>query len=173
MPDSYRTHSSIQSSRKMEKQNKTAFICDDNLGKLAKLLKACGYDTLFQKTIADGELIAKALAEDRTIISRDRRLARKGAPENLLIIKTDDPDEQLKDVLLSLGLKPEFKDWLTRCLECNILLAKVSKEENKNRIPPYVFFTQSEFFKCSNCDKLFWKGTHHQRMMERLLKIMG
>jgi len=157
----------------MEKQNKTAFICDDNLGKLAKLLRACGYDTLFSQTITDGELIFKALSEERYLLSRDRKLLQKGASEKFLIIKADDPDEQLKYVLLSLNLKPECKDWLTRCLECNVPLAKVSKEENKNCIPPYVFFTQNEFFKCSKCHKLFWKGTHHQRMMERLLKIMG
>jgi len=150
-----------------------SFICDDNLGKLAKLLRALGYDTLFQRAIADGDLIAKSLAENRYLITRDCKLIHKGAsPELLVLIKDDDPGNQLKYLLSQLGLKPKRTEWFKRCLDCNTMLEKTSKEENAHRIPDYVYKNQSEFYRCSHCDKLFWKGTHHQRMTARLEKLV-
>ncbi|MCP4634596.1 MAG: hypothetical protein GY855_16835 [candidate division Zixibacteria bacterium] len=149
------------------------FICDDNLGKLAKLLRALGYDTLFFRTISDGELIATALKDNRIIISRDRNLITKGASENsLILVDLDDPDDQLRYIIKQCDLEPPGDNWLTRCLDCNKILIEVSKEEYTERIPPYVYKTQKEFFKCSKCDKLYWKGTHHQRLVERLMRVV-
>ena len=159
----------------MENRNDISlFICDDNLGKLAKLLRASGFDTLFFREISDGDLIARALADNRYIITRDRKLSFKGAdPEMMILIESDNPDEQLMYVLAQLGLKPARNNWLTRCLDCNTILKEVPREDYADRIPPYVFKTLNEFYKCENCDKLFWKGTHHQRMVERLSRIIN
>jgi len=150
-----------------------SFICDDNLGKLAKLLRALGYDTLFFRTITDGDLISLALKDNRIIISRDRNLITKGASENkLILVDLDDPDDQLRHIIKQCDLEPPVDNWMTRCLDCNTILIEVSKEEYTERIPPYVYKTLKEFCHCSKCGKLFWKGTHHQRLVERLKRVV-
>ncbi len=151
----------------------TSFICDDNLGKLAKLLRAYGYDVLFYRNISDGDLIAKALADNRHIITRDGKLQSKGAPKDkLTLIPMDNPDYQVKFVLEKLKLKPDKNKWLTRCIDCNATLIEISKEDYIDIIPPYVYQTLNEFSRCPKCGKLFWKGTHYQNIIKRLSTLI-
>ncbi|MFH0930962.1 MAG: DUF5615 family PIN-like protein [Candidatus Zixiibacteriota bacterium] len=65
------------------------FICDDNLGKLAKWLRTLGYDTLFSLDIEDTELFSKALKENRIILSRDTELRRFTSAKVRSIRETD------------------------------------------------------------------------------------
>lgn len=154
--------------------NNISFICDDNLGKLAKFLRICGYDTLFFRTISDGKLIAKALAEYRYVISRDKSLLEKGAPsDKLILLESTDPEEQLRSVLNKLSLHPKEEDWFRRCLECNTILDKVAKEDYVSQIPPYVYKTHDRFHRCPSCGRLYWKGTHYQRMVERIKNLLN
>jgi uncharacterized protein with PIN domain len=144
------------------------FICDDNLGKLAKWLRALGYDTLFQLTIEDGEMVSLALKEDRVILSRDTRLSRFKIKDKYLLIQSENPLEQLKQVIDHFKLKIEEDLLFSRCLICNQSLQKVEKEKIKERLYPYVYQTQENFVYCPVCDKIYWAGTHVERMTKRL-----
>jgi len=147
------------------------FICDDNLGKLAKWLRTLGYDTLFSLDIEDTELVSKALKENRTILSRDRELKRfVSAQNNLLLLSSNQPLEQLKEVLKRYNLKPEEKGLFTRCLVCNQVLVSVPKKEVEAKVPPFVFKTQESFVFCSNCDKLYWGGTHMKNLKKKIFE---
>jgi uncharacterized protein with PIN domain len=144
------------------------FICDDNLGKLAKWLRALGYDTLFKLTIEDGELVSLALKENRIILSRDTKLSRFKIKDRYLLIQSENPWEQLKQVMDHFKLKIEEDLLFTRCLVCNQSLQKVEKEKIKQRLYPYIYQTQENFVYCSVCDKIYWAGTHVERMTKRL-----
>ncbi|OGC82743.1 MAG: hypothetical protein A2W07_00680 [candidate division Zixibacteria bacterium RBG_16_43_9] len=145
------------------------FICDDNLGKLAKWLRTLGYDTLFSREIEDTELVSTALKEERIILSRDQQLKRfKSAEKKLFLLSSNQPLDQLKEVLKKFNLKPEEKNHFTRCLVCNQVLVPVSKKEVENKVPPFVFKTQEKFFYCSKCDKLFWAGTHVKNLKKKI-----
>ena len=67
-------------------------------------------------------------------------------------------------------LQKEIKEF-TRCLECNTELIKIAKEKIAGNLPPRVKQSQEEFFKCPGCGKLYWKGTHHQKMLSFVQKI--
>jgi len=145
------------------------FICDDNLGKLAKWLRILGYDTLFSQDIEDTELVSTALKEERIILSRDQQLKRfKSAEKNLFLLSLNQPLEQLKEVLKKFNLKPDERNLFTRCLVCNQVLVPISKKEVENKVPPFVFKTQEKFFYCSKCDKLFWAGTHVKNLKKKI-----
>jgi hypothetical protein len=144
------------------------FICDDNLGKLAKWLRTLGYDTLFSQTISDKELISQALKEDRIILTRDTKLVQLKSVTKYLLIESDKPLEQLKQVKEKFDLKIDGQYLFSRCLVCNIPLEKIEKESIKEKIPPYVYKTQDNFVYCSRCDKIYWAGTHVQKMTQRL-----
>jgi len=152
------------------------FICDDNLGKLTKWLRTLGYDTLFFDPIEDGELIARALKEDRVVLSRDTQLSRFKFKlgENLLRIESDRPLEQLKQVVEHFKLKPDKELIFSRCLVCNEPLKKVEKEKIKDRLYPFVYKTQDHFVHCPECDRIYWSATHVEKMMKTFgeLKII-
>jgi uncharacterized protein with PIN domain len=149
------------------------FICDDNLGKLTKWLRTLGYDTLFFDPIEDGELVSKALRENRVVLSRDANLSRFKLKlgERLLLIQSEKPLEQVKQVVEHFKLKID-KDLsagskvglFSRCLICNQVLEKVEKEKIKDRLYPYVYQTQDNFMRCPVCDRIFWSATHVQKM---------
>ncbi len=149
------------------------FICDDNLGKLTKWLRTLGYDTLFFDPIEDGELVARALKDDRVVLSRDTQLARFKLKlgEKLVLIRSNKPLEQVKQVIKHLNLKPDKTILFSRCLVCNELLEKVEKEEIKERLYPYVYQTQNRFVRCPKCDRIYWQATHVNRMREKLSEI--
>ncbi|MGB8657425.1 MAG: Mut7-C RNAse domain-containing protein [Candidatus Zixiibacteriota bacterium] len=146
------------------------FICDDNLGKLAKWLRTLGYDTLFFDPIEDGELVSKALKEDRVVLSRDAQLSRFKLKlgERLLLIASEKPLEQLKQVVKHFGLRIGKESLFSRCLICNQVLQKVEKEKIRDRLYPYVYQTQGDFVHCPVCDRIFWPATHVHKMTKTL-----
>jgi uncharacterized protein with PIN domain len=144
------------------------FFCDDNLGRLAKWLRTLGYDTRFQLTIEDGELVSVALKEDRIILSRDTKLSRFKIEDRYLLIQSEKPLEQLKQVVDHFKLKIDKDLLFSRCLVCNQVLKKVEKEKIKDRLYPYVYQTQDNYVYCSACDRIYWSATHVGRMTKKL-----
>lgn len=156
--------------------NSPRFIVDLNVGKLAKWLRIMGYDTTFLPEANDGELIRIAMTEDRILLTKDtqileRRVAAKG-PLKVLLISADAVGEQLRQVVQSFGL-----EWLqgafSRCIECNRPLMSKPKAEVQDLVPPYVFKNHDEFMECPSCRKVYWKGSHWQRMHQELFQLKG
>jgi len=152
------------------------FIVDSNVGKLAKWLRMMGYDALFFEGSSDSQMVATAMAENRIILTRDtqimrRRVITKGQLKAILI-QSDEPERQMRQVVDTLKLDCQFQPF-SICLECNQPLAERSKEEVKERVPPYVFQTQSQYMECPTCHRIYWRGTHWQaltRKLEHLIK---
>jgi len=146
------------------------FIVDTNVGKLARWLRMLGYDTLFINDIDDEELIAIGLQEKRVLLTKDtqitlRRVVTSGRLKALLI-EYDNPKDQLRQVVRTMNLDQERK--FTRCLECNEPLVPRSKDEVQDLVPPYVFKTQSQYYQCPACHRIYWRGTHWQRMKQEV-----
>jgi uncharacterized protein with PIN domain len=144
------------------------FFCDDNLGKLAKWLRTLGHDTLFKLTIEDGELVSVALKENRIILSRDTKLSRFKIKDKYLLVQSEKPLEQLKQVIDHFKLKIDKDLLFSRCLVCNQVLQRVEKEKIKERLYPYIYQTQEDFVYCSVCDRIYWSATHVERMTKKL-----
>lgn len=152
------------------------FIVDCNVGKLAKWLRLMGYDAIFFTGVSDAELVAKALAEGRVILSRDtqimkRRVVTSGRLKAILL-RDDEPELQIRQVIRELGLNSNFRPF-TICLECNQALIERGKGEVKELVPPYVYQTQSQFMQCPSCQRIYWRGTHWQAMTKRLDMFRG
>ncbi len=150
------------------------FIADNNVGKLAKWLRIIGYDTLFFDEKDDGKLIKIAAKEDRTILTKDtqimvRRLVTSGRLKAVLI-KHDNPKAQLQEVVTRLDLDYHRKPF-SLCLECNQPLMPKSREEVRSLVPPYVFETQEHYMECPVCHRIYWQGTHWQRMSKELEEL--
>ena len=147
------------------------FIIDNNVGKLAKWLRMMGYDTLFFNGSDDAQMVVTALNEDRVILTRDTQIMVRGVVTSgrlkAILIESDKPDEQIQQVIETLNLDCQFKPFAL-CLECNASLEDRSVQEVKDRVPPYVYQTQSKYVECPACHRIYWRGTHWQAMTKKL-----
>ncbi len=151
------------------------FIVDNNVGKLAKWLRLMGYDTLFFDGSDDSRMIATALAEGRVILTRDTQIVRRRVVTDgqlkAILIKGDEPEQQMHQVINSLNLDCQIRPFAI-CLECNQPLLERSKQQVKDLVPPYVFQAQSQYMECPACHRIYWRGTHWQAMTKKLQRFM-
>ncbi len=151
------------------------FIVDNNVGKLAKWLRIMGYDTLFFNGSDDSRMIATALTEGRVILTRDTQIMRRRVVTDgrlkAILIKGDEPEQQMHQVIATLNLDCQFRP-LAICLECNQPLLERTREQVKDLVPPYVFQTQSQYMECPACHRIYWRGTHWQAMTKKLEKFI-
>jgi len=136
------------------------------LGRLAKWLRLAGYDTAYWRDGSDEELMAAARAEGRLILTRDHQLAgRRGVWA--LFVASETLDAQTAEVRAVLGGDPQP---FTRCPECNAALADLPHAAAVDLVPPYVWRTQTQFRRCPDCGRVYWKGTHWPALAARLVE---
>jgi hypothetical protein len=150
------------------------FRCDAGLGGLARWLRAAGYEAAWQPDITDDDLLWEARSMGATILTTDamlmeRRLLRDRIIPVFWLPPTLSIPEQLGLVFREFGLA--VRD--PRCMTCGGELHRVGKEALQERIPPRTYRWLDEFFVCGRCDKLFWHGTHWQRIMATLSALKG
>ncbi len=145
------------------------FLADHMLGKLAKYLRFMGYDTYYPSgDMSDEEIIEIAQREGRIILTRDRELA---ARANGIYIESDDYREQLRFLVEKFGLSDD--NLLTRCSVCNEPLVPVEKEKIRGRVPEYVYENHDEFYLCPKCNRVYWYGSHTERIEKEIREILG
>ncbi len=144
------------------------FIVDAMLGRLAKWLRIMGYDTTYFHQVQDHDLVRMARAEERILLTRDRELTRRKGV-TCLLIQSEKLEEQVAQLLREEGLNTDRA--YSRCALCNALLLPVSKEQVSDRVPPYVLAQHVRFKLCPQCNKVYWRGTHWQRMQQRIEDI--
>jgi uncharacterized protein len=148
------------------------FFADTMLGKLARWLRVIGCDVAYAPALDDAALVARAREEGRLILTRDTLLVRRRwAREHHFLVEGDHWRDQFRQVVRAFGIDP-FQHLLARCLECNELLRDVAREAVADRVPHYVHATQELFRECPSCGRVYWGGTHRERMVAELEKLL-
>ena len=148
------------------------FLCDQMFGTLAKWLRIYGFDTFYaNREIDDSELIDICRKEKRILITRDKKLFQIARRENLktIEIKTTDIDEQIRKAIGSIEI--DKSKILSRCILCNSLVVEINKDEVKGKVPKKVFDNNEKFWFCLKCNKIYWKGSHYENMVEKINEI--
>ena len=149
------------------------YLCDQMLGTLAKWLRVFGFDTFFtNEKISDDELLSISKKENRVLITRDKVLYQRALKKemNAFFVDTIDPDKQIRCVL-----KDEVVDKdkiLSRCIVCNSALTYIKREDVLDKVPEKVGKYQDKFWYCSKCDKIFWKGSHYDKMLKKINELI-
>ena len=143
------------------------FIVDFMLGKLARNLRLLGYDTEYIRHFNRIDLLTRLLEEERILLTRSHSFPKR---EDIYVLEIDNHLEQTKEVVRVFNLSPEP---FTRCAVCNFPIVKVKKAEIVGNVPEYVFKTQDEFSKCINCGRIYWKGTHYEKIIKFIDKVIG
>lgn len=151
-----------------EPLRRPAFVLDVHLGKLARWMRMLGLDCRWENDLDDPEIVDISLAEGRTILTRDIGLLQRGRVTHGYWVRATDPDEQLPEVLARFDLSGALAPF-TRCVACNGRLRPAAKAEVRDALPPKTRRHYDEFFQCSECRKVYWKGAH----WEGLKRVAG
>ena len=147
------------------------FLCDAMLGSLARWLRFFGFDTVFlEPGVEDRQIAEQARAEERWLLTRDRELAAVG-PRTMLV-RSDGLEDQLVEVFGRLDLRPDATLENARCSECNGELIDVLSEEVTDVVPPHVLATSPRFRRCTGCRRVYWPGSHGDRILERMATVV-
>ncbi|MGC8863813.1 MAG: Mut7-C RNAse domain-containing protein [Armatimonadota bacterium] len=145
------------------------FLADCMLGKLAKWLRMLGYDTVYMPDADDDELVRIAVRENRILLTRDHRLCdRRMVRSRCLFVDWGSTGAQVRQVIDALGLTVSDDTLFTRCAVCNSEIRPIDRADVRGRVPPYVYKTQAEYGYCPTCDKIYWRGTHVQHVIEAI-----
>jgi uncharacterized protein with PIN domain len=133
------------------------FIVDQMLMRLGRWLRMLGQDVANPDNAGDRELMERALAENRTLLTRDKSLAEscRAAKASCILIKSSKLEEQLRE-LSQMGIALELKP--LRCTICNSPLRRVE-------------FPGRETWQCEGCGKVYWVGAHWRKMEKTLDKV--
>lgn len=145
------------------------FLCDESLGGLARWLRAAGYPARALRGSRGDALIAAARRDGGVLLTTDSRLWERravllGEVRALWLPSGMDRLEQLEMVMRDLALP--LREPL--CMACGGALQPVAKPTVRERIPPRTARWKDEYFVCAACGKLFWQGTHWERIVARL-----
>jgi uncharacterized protein with PIN domain len=146
------------------------FLCDAMLGSLARWLRLFGFDAEFaDPSLDDREVARRARENGRWLLTRDRELAAVG-PRSILV-RSRTLDDHLVEVFHRLDIEPDPHLDSTRCAECNGELEDVTVKEVAAVVPPYVLETAPRFRRCNRCSRVYWPGTHTEKIRATLERV--
>jgi uncharacterized protein with PIN domain len=146
-----------------EALRRTRFVLDVHLGRLAKLLRMLGFDTLYSNSYDDSSLSRISRDERRIILTRDRQLLKRSVITHGYCLRSDQPMEQLLEVVKRFDLREKLRPF-SRCLRCNSVLEDIDPEKAASSVPPYVARTYERFKTCPDCGRVYWRGSHWEHM---------
>jgi uncharacterized protein len=137
------------------------FLLDVHLGTLARRLRLVGVDAAYDRDADDDELIERANASRRVLLTQDRGLLQRRSLWFGAYVRGARPDEQFADVLGRFA--PPLAPW-TRCTACNGPLAPVPKAQVAEQLKPGTRRTYDSFARCADCGRVYWRGAHGGRL---------
>jgi uncharacterized protein len=148
----------------------TRFIADGHLGKLTRDLRLLGIDVEYTRDADDHELVRRSAAEERALLSRDRRLLMHAAVHHGYFPRSQVPAEQTLEVIRRFRLTSVLQPF-TRCLPCNGLLEQVEKSAVLDQLEPLTKRYYEAFRRCTRCGQIFWSGSHFTRLQRRVAQL--
>lgn len=140
------------------------------VGRLARYLRFVGCDTEYVRGLSDEEVLRKARAEGRVILTRDRDLASR-ADRALLLTSPFLPDQwrAVRAAYPDLPSDVQFK----RCTECNGVLERVDLDSLETAAPGVPWDRVREglpLYRCRSCGHYYWEGSHTSEIRARIAK---
>lgn len=143
------------------------FFVDVGAARLVRWLRALGIDAIWEDAVSDADLVRRAVEEKRFVLTLDKRMTNEWLVDNVLLLKSEKPFEQFRQIVEHFRIEKP-KELFTRCLVCNMPLRRATDEEIGSGAPEHVLETQKAFDFCPACHKLYWHGSHTERMRKEI-----
>lgn len=139
------------------------FIADAHLVALARYLRMLGFDVHLDEALDDPQIAELGARQRRIVLTRDRELLKHRIITHGCFVHEEKPRRQLTEIVTRLDLLSAMRPF-TRCMLCNAELADVDKDDVADRLPVGTALYYDRFCRCPGCEKIYWPGSHHQRM---------
>lgn len=146
------------------------FLVDTNVAKLARNLRMAGFDATAVTTAEILKIARQANDEERIILTRNRELLKVRTVCFGQLLHSENPLQQMVEVVQRYNLQCSFRPF-SRCLCCNGVLIPVEKEQILDRLEPLTKKYYNDFEQCGSCGKIYWCGSHHEKMAEMLRSV--
>ena len=156
----------------MDNPDSLRFVADIMLGSLAKKLRLLGIDTAYTSEADDSELKYLVRSQGRILLTRNMNLSKNLGDLAWFVTGKDVWEEFLSIVKRLMPFNDQFEPF-SRCLECNDLVLSIKPSEADGKVPPYIYRSKKTFSRCPSCGKVFWEGTHSERMREEIEWMRG
>jgi uncharacterized protein with PIN domain len=142
-------------------------VADKMLAKLARWIRLGGHKIEDAITNSDDSLIKYARTRHAVLLTQDEALANRARRQHfrVLLVKGNGIEEQLAFVAKNLGLRLSTKP-SGICPYCNARLIRVDK--SKIKLPEKVARRYRVFYKCPECGRVYWHGSHWKKIESRL-----
>ncbi|MDE1763948.1 MAG: Mut7-C RNAse domain-containing protein [Thaumarchaeota archaeon] len=153
---------------------KPSFFVDAMLGNLARRLRVLGYDSKYESSIEDSDLIKMADKQRRIIITKDENLSKNAEKLGIttVLIRGNDEVEQIVQVATKINiLNFAIDSNSSKCVDCNGKIESIDKIRIMDKVPLGIYERQEKFWICRDCKKLYWEGTHFEKLQEFVQKL--
>jgi len=147
------------------------FVLDVHLGKLANYLRMFGFDTWYRNDYEDAELADISDRDQRILLTRDIGLLKRSIVTYGYFLRQTNPKRQLREILQRFNLLSTITPF-KRCMSCNGSLQPVEKNEINEQLPSDTLEYYDVFYRCDSCDKIYWKGSHYQKMQQFIEEVI-
>jgi uncharacterized protein with PIN domain len=147
------------------------FVLDTHLGRLAAYLRMLGFDSVYRNDYHDEELARISSNQQRTLLTRDRGLLKRSIVIHGYLVREAHSHDQMIEVLSRFNLFTSILPF-RHCLHCNAPLQAVPKESIQHRLLQKTEQHYDEFHICRECLRIYWKGSHYQRMQGLIARVI-
>ena len=152
----------------MQRNKEYSFMADAMLGKIARKLRMFGFDTIYDPNIDDMDILDSSKNKGRIVLTSDRMLFKrcKNRGINTILTYKETEIENLVTIFSSLNIKSINSQKVPYlCTSCNGLLNTIiDKNSIKYDIPVRLLHSNKLFYKCTNCRKIYWRGSHMEQI---------
>jgi len=146
----------------MNAGNPKKFFVDSTVLRLGKWLRYLGFDTSFVQS-------EREMGPDGVFLTK--RKMRTNGSKMIRFVPFDRIEEQLTWFKEHFGSEIDLQKVGSRCIRCNEPLVEIPKESVKDRVPDYIYQTHTVFRICPSCKRIYWRGSHPERMLAYLERI--
>ncbi len=130
-----------------------------------------GYDAIYYRGEDPYPLIQRARQEGRTIVTRNTKLVPMKPEDHIVQVTEDNPMLQLKELIGKGCISFDQRALFSRCLLCNSPLDEIPRDQAEGKVPDFIFYQHKTFFRCPQCQKIYWQGSHPENMQRRIREL--
>jgi len=146
------------------------FLLTTDLSRLARWLRLLGFDAAITLTNDASKLLRICKLQNRILLTRIKKQDKLQSDKRVLRISSEHYGEQLQQVVHEFEL--EDFNIFSRCLYCNRSVYPIAREKIIHMLPEKVRNRETQFTRCPKCGRLYWKGTHFERMLQTLDSLL-
>jgi len=154
----------------MNSESEICFAAESTLGKLAKWLRILGFDTYYESDFSAKKAIDSG-RKKRILLTRTERVRDCKLSQEVIFITSNNPFEQIREVINTLGIVYTNTRPFSRCIRCNTRIKQVDKDSVQGNVPDFIWGTHDTFQACSQCRRIYWPGSHTERSHDLIIKL--